>query len=181
MTQIWITQQDPKYPWAAVSLDDCGEVFFLTGDPDQPVVAGASNGAQGAAYVIRHPNSDGRDRWMLFASCQMRVSVNGLILEIGMRTLRDKDEIRVGETVMFFSTEQIAQVLPFPGIGKPCKCPRCQSEILVGTPAVRCPHCGVWHHQSEESPCWTYAEKCAAFCDQSTALDSGLQWVPEDR
>lgn len=179
MPQIWVQQDGQESPWAVVPLDGEGDVYYLTGDPHRPVVFGTREGTGWPAYVMRHPGSGGQERWLLFASGQTRVSVNGVNLELAMRAMRDKDELHVGESIMFFSTEQLARVAPFPGIGKPAKCPRCKLEILPGTPAVRCPSCGVWHHQSEDTPCWTYAEKCAAFCEQPTTLKGSLQWVPE--
>ena len=44
--------------------------------------------------------------------------------------------------------------------------------------AVRCPQCGIWYHQHDQLPCWTYAPACG-FCPQSTALDAGFAWTPE--
>jgi hypothetical protein len=107
------------------------------------------------------------------------VSVNGSRLDLGIRVLRDRDELRAGGGRVFFSTETLAVVVPFPGAGKPTFCPRCKLEIALGSPVVRCPGCGVYHHQSEEFPCWVYAPRCA-LCDHPTALDAGYRWVPED-
>ena len=180
MAQLWVLQDDQERPWAVVPLDGSADVHYLTGDPQQPVVSDTHDESRWPAYVIWHSGSGGQDKWMLFASGhQARVSVNGASLGIAMRCLTDKDEIHVGDSIMFFSTEQLARVSSFPGIGKPAKCPRCKLEIRPGTPAVKCPNCGVWHHQSEDSPCWTYAEKCAAFCDQPTSLEGSFRWVPE--
>ena len=47
---------------------------------------------------------------------------------------------------------------------------------FAGTPAVQCPACGRWFHQSAELPCWTYSDHC--LCPQPTALDCGYQWTP---
>jgi len=98
-----------------------------------------------------------------------------------MRVLEDKDEIRTaGAGSLIFSTERRACVEPFPGMDRPAMCPRCGTEIEVNTPAVRCPGCGVWHHQNidNELPCWTYAETCAT-CDQPTDLGTDFRWTPE--
>ena len=179
MPQIWIQQEGQEPPWAIVPLSGPQDVYHLTGDPQRPVVGGSREGENWPAYFIRHPGPGGTDLWVLFSSGQSRVAVNGVGLEIGMRALRDKDEIHVGECVLFFSTEQVAQIVPFPGGGKPCKCARCSLEIAPGTPAVACPRCGAWHHQSQELPCWTYAPMCAALGDQSTTLDGAFRWAPE--
>jgi len=80
---------------------------------------------------------------------------------------------------MFFSTELLAGVTPYPGSERPILCARCKAEIATASPAVRCPRCGAWHHQSDELPCWTYAERCSV-CDQPTALDAGFAWTPEE-
>ena len=107
------------------------------------------------------------------------VSVNGSPLDTGIRVLRDRDELRAGSGRVFFSTESLAVVAPLPVTGKTTFCPRCKLEIAPGSPAVRCPGCGVYHHQSEEFPCWTYSVTCA-LCDYPTALDAGYRWVPEE-
>ena len=181
MAQLWIRQNDAEpSAWAVVCLDDSGDTLCLTGEPHRPVVTGAGGEAQWPAYVVRHADRDasGQDGWLLFASGQMRVSINGDRLDLGVRALRDKDEIRVNEATMLFSNDQLARVLPFPGIGRPCQCPRCQSEVELGSPAVRCPVCGIYYHQSGDTPCWTYAEKCAV-CDRPTSLEDRCLWTPE--
>ncbi len=179
MPQLWIQQEDQEQPWAVVPLAGGVRVFYLTGNPDLPVVTSAHTGASCPAYIMRHGAGDGHDRWMLFASSEAQAVVNGMNLEIAMRALRDQDEIHIGRTVMFFSTERLPRITPMPRTDKPCTCPRCQAEIEPGTPAVQCPTCGLWHHQSEQSPCWSYGEKCAAFCDQPTALEGSFRWAPE--
>jgi hypothetical protein len=79
---------------------------------------------------------------------------------------------------VFYSTERLALVEEFPGANAPAYCPRCKQAIASGHPAVKCPGCGVYYHQSNELPCWTYTDVCA-LCPQSTALDAGYQWSPE--
>ena len=180
MAHIWARQADEGGEWAIVSLDDDGEAFRLTGDPSAPVAAyGNKWGKRGGAYIMRHCHSDGSESWQLFASGDADVAVNGTRMRLGVRVLRDKDEIRVGKSgPLLFSTERQARVEEFGGIGKPAMCPRCQQEIPTGTPAIRCPSCGVWHHQSDDLPCWTYSGRCA-LCDQRTDLEAGFSWTPE--
>jgi hypothetical protein len=123
-------------------------------------------------------------RWLLLAGDPDRVRLNGAPLPLGIRALRDRDEIRVsGLGATFYTTETLATVVAFPGPTS-VPCGRCQVAIREGEPAVACPGCGVFHHSGPcadgvERPCWIYAERCA-FCPQPTALDAGFRWTPED-
>jgi len=107
------------------------------------------------------------------------VHVNGVALDTGIRVLRDRDELRAGGRRAFFSTESLAVVAAFPGAERAVSCPRCKLEIVADSPAVRCPKCDVWHHQTDELPCFTYRERCT-LCDQPSALDGGFRWTPEE-
>jgi hypothetical protein len=118
----------------------------------------------------------GAGTWVVVGSPAVRV--NGAPLDAGIRVLRDRDELRIGGRRTFFSTETLAAVVPFPDGERPVPCARCTLAVASGSPAVRCPQCRLWHHQSEARPCWAYAERCTA-CDQPTALDAGFRWTPE--
>lgn len=126
------------------------------------------------AHVLRSPASDG-DRWVLIAPASVRV--NGGAVDTGIVVLRDRDEVCTATQRLFFSTEVLAAIVPYPG-SKPTPCARCKLEIEPGAPSVACPRCRIWLHQSEDLPCWRYAPRCA-LCDQPTALDAGYQWTPE--
>jgi len=115
------------------------------------------------------------DIWVVIGS--PAVHVNGAPLDTGIRVLRDRDELRLDGHRTFFSTETLAMVVPFPG-ERPTLCPRCKLQIIPGSPAVRCPRCGIWHHQSAEFPCWLYSSTCTN-CDQPTAIDADFRWSPE--
>jgi hypothetical protein len=118
--------------------------------------------------------------WTLVAARSVPVHVGGRPLSLGLRVLADRDEIRVeGAGTVFFSTEVLPRVEPFPIRDRQLFCGRCKDPLVPEKPAVRCPDCGVWHHQCERRGCWTYAEKCA-MCDRATALDQGFRWTPED-
>ena len=117
--------------------------------------------------------------WILLSSSQARVRINGAQLFSGLRSLRDRDEIRADSTRMFFSSERLAAEEKFPGEDQPLFCPRCKQEVQAGTGAVRCPKCNIWHHQTKELPCWTYSATCA-LCDQPSAFDLGYSWTPEE-
>jgi hypothetical protein len=105
--------------------------------------------------------------------------VNGEPLWLGLRLLRDRDEIRLGPAArVYFSAERLAEVVPFPSPAREVHCPRCHQIIVAGSPAVACPGCQTWHHATAGLPCWTYDQRCA-MCPQATALDAGLSWSPQ--
>ena len=116
--------------------------------------------------------------WVLLAAPAARVRVNGLPLPLGIRSLRDHDEIVFGQTRLYFSNERVASVESFPSADHAVMCPRCRKEIERESPAVRCPGCSAFYHQLEGRHCWTYSPKCQ-HCDTETALDAGFRWQPE--
>ncbi|HEY7448375.1 MAG TPA: hypothetical protein VH702_09510 [Vicinamibacterales bacterium] len=119
------------------------------------------------------------DEWALVSPTHGNTRVNGVRVMTGLTILTDRDEIRpAGGPTWFFSTETQAHVEPFPDSDGRGFCPRCRLPIATGTPAVHCPRCGLWYHQSDEFPCWTYAPQCTA-CPQLTELGAGLGWTPE--
>jgi hypothetical protein len=118
--------------------------------------------------------------WFAVADEGAEIVVNGLPLRLGVRALSDRDEIRVaGAGTVFFSTETLARPVPFPGGPHPVSCARCHQDITPGVAAVRCPRCGVWHHECDALHCWTYESHCQ-LCAQPSALDAGFGWSPED-
>ena len=134
-----------------------------------------------AALLSRIADSGG-ETWTLMG-CE-DVHVNGVPLFAGIVLLRDRDELQLrtsdGERArLFFSTEQLAVVEAFPGSQQETRCPRCKRMIDPGELAVRCPNDGVWHHQHDEKPCWTYGRHCT-LCDQSTSLDGTYRWTPSE-
>jgi len=122
----------------------------------------------------------GHAEWAVVVPPATRVIVNETPVTTGLRLLCHRDALRVaGGPPVFFSTEEPARVEPFEGAAEPLHCPRCRTEIVAGDAVVRCPACGLLHHQREERPCWTYAPTCAG-CDQPTDPQAGPQWSPED-
>jgi len=97
--------------WTAVPLDGDDEAFFLTGDPANPVMTnGGDECSPSAVYVIRHNECNG-DRWKLFAAPEAEVYLNGQRVSLCMQVLRDKDELRIGQSPrMRFSTGRLAGV-----------------------------------------------------------------------
>ena len=155
-------------------------VLPLMGEATVPL-GDTSAGAGVAAALLLRSRTDQGETWLAMsatpAGSALGVAVNGLPLQAGIRVLADRDEIRVlGLGRVFFSTEQLACVAPFPGTDTPTFCPRCKQAVTAGSPAVRCPTCERWYHQSEEYPCWTYTDQC--LCGHPTALDAGFQWTP---
>jgi len=154
--------------WASLSLDE-----EATG-PSIPV-------SGGKVFLIKSHQRPGAG-WLLMVPPGSSAKVNGRAPLFGVHVLQDKDEIwfmngDVGCRV-FFSTENPAHVEPFPSMDHAFFCPRCKQKITEGSPSVKCPRCDIWHHQSDDLPCWTYGHHCGV-CDQPTDLDSGDLWTPE--
>ena len=171
MPGAWIQTQDS---WMMIPLDgakssrtlECASRERLRARQTRSGAFLMLSPATGAPVLVAGPDSGAR--------------VNGNPLPLGIRALRDRDEIfltRCGAR-LYYTDECLASVVQFAGADRPVFCPRCKTEIAHDSPAVQCPRCRLWHHQSAELPCWTYAETCTA-CDQRTALDGGYSWTPE--
>jgi hypothetical protein len=181
MAHLWIP--DDVKPWAVLLLEEC--TYDLDRTP--PVKLPVERGARARTYWDRQrqtllvpATAPGARRWALLAGPHRRVWVNGSRLDLGLRLLDDRDHIRLDSgRSYYFSSETLAHLERYAGDGQAIQCPRCKQELLPGTPAVRCPGCGIWHHQTEDRPCWTHAPLCA-LCDRTTELeDARYQWVPE--
>ena len=175
MAHLWVTTETNE--WAVLPLDD--GAFTFTATPPQPVCHPLGDGEVSSALLVRARGPDAAT-WVLIAGAGLGVSVNGLPLATGMRVVADRDEIRIpGVSCLYFSTESLARVEEFCGSDQTLFCPRCKQKVEKGEAAVKCPACGVWHHQTEELNCWTYSEVCA-LCAQATDLNAGFLWTPED-
>jgi hypothetical protein len=166
MASLW--QLDgPDQTWTCRELAE--RQHRLTDDPAGPIVMQATD--------------EGRSTWVLLCRPGIAARVNGEPVP-GVRVLAHRDEISVPESgVAYFSTDRAARIEPFrggdPG-AEPLNCPRCRQPIEAAQPSVRCPGCGVVHHETDESPCWTYGPACAVdFCDQRTAPQASVPWSPE--
>jgi hypothetical protein len=139
-------------------------------------LAGDAHWLDAVATIRRgsHPPHD----WVILTDSPA-LRLNGAPVPIGIAVLRDRDEIRLPGQTLWFSTEQTASIEPLPPGATRGACPRCKRAIDPGSSAVRCPSCGLWHHESSEFACWTYNSTCAG-CAQDTALDAGFRWSPED-
>jgi hypothetical protein len=174
MAHLWIKQNSE---WQAQKLDGAPAALFSAAG----VVAGVPD--PGAARTTRVrivcAVADGARAWALIAPPDAHIRVNGRAPLAGICVLADRDEIRTGDGEQyFFSPESLAAVEPFPPQGRAVFCGRCRQPIEEGSPAVRCPGCGVWYNQSDALPCWLYADRCS-ICSHPTALDTGFTWVPE--
>jgi hypothetical protein len=176
MAYLWLMDKDA---WAVLPLD--GDAFAVVGGRVRRVSDLSSLMDEGSALGFRRQSDASGSLWTMMAGREARVSVNGVPVGLGLAVLNDRDELRLpGHPPLFFSTEVLARVEPFPESGLSGLCPRCKQPIACGSAAVRCPCCSLWYHESdsERLPCWTYAPQCAA-CSQATALDSRFRWTPE--
>ena len=174
MAHLWIKREGE---WGAKKLS--GAHVDITGAAlvNQPG-SGLATEDHGAALLMR-VDAVGMKLWALVVPARSGVRVNGRPVPAGLRVLSDRDEIRDGGEVSHFSTEELATVVPFPGADHPVICCRCRQPIEAGTPAVSCPKCSIAYHQTDELPCFTYAEKCV-ICGGATTLGAGFAWVPEE-
>lgn len=172
MSNIWREHPEPngaERSWSPTSLD---------GEAAVPLLFPGDDADDAGALLLRSRAGDD-EAWLLMCIDRNAIALNGEVVHGAIRVLADRDEIRVaGCGRVFFSTERLARVEPFPGADKRLDCPRCKLEIEVAQAAVRCPNpsCGRWFHQLAERPCWTYAD---CVCSQPTALDNGYRWSPE--
>ena len=182
MAHLWISsaRDARERSWEPARLAEPGCVLAPVGDGLRvgPVGGIGFSDAHGVV-LLPAPGSGKGPAWALLAARRSPARVNGWPLALGIRVLRDRDEIRVGAECCFFSSEELARCEPFPGLAQGAHCPRCKQSLEPGERAVACPRCGAWHHQSEKFPCWTYDATCALCQAQSTALDAGYSWTPE--
>ena len=69
----------------------------------------------------------GSERWVMVGPDS--VSVCGLPLVNGIRVMADGDDIRFGDTLLWFSSERLARLDVFPGASDRAKCLRCFLRI----------------------------------------------------
>ncbi len=181
MAHVWnLIKKDHGGRWdsAALAGEGCVVVCYSDG-VELRSPAGVGQMGLDSILILPAGGYGSIQRWALLAGRQASVRVNGLPLALGILALNDRDEIVAGVHRMFFSTEELARVMPFPGLAQPAFCPRCKQRIEIGDPAVCCPTCHAWSHQTEKFPCWTYNEAPCAMCQrQATTLDAGYNFNP---
>lgn len=184
MAHIWIRSHSGDWQPMTLAADAC--MLTAAGPSSSGIASGALPVSAGAVLLRRVEGASGED-WALLEGQSARVLVNGLHSPLGIVMLADRDEIRwpaggdpsdPPAAPLFFSTERLATVAPYPADGRRGSCPRCKQALAAGDAAVKCPGCGLWHHATDALPCWTYGEHCAA-CPHSTSLEAGFQWTPE--
>lgn len=175
---VWIERDG----WWFVTLLAEGGAYALEVDAARHLSLRVSSSIQAdAASAPRLVAEAGS--WLLLAPRGAAVTVDGAEISAGARILRDGAEIRVeGSVRAFFSSEELARIEPAPAARSgELTCPRCQTAIKPGSPAVRCVGCSVWYHQDEAEglTCFTYAPTCT-FCGHETSLEGGFRWTPQD-
>jgi len=176
---VWL--QDTPNSWAVLPL--VGNYFILDPGSVPPVRATQSPRVkQGQVLLGRYQRDGEPERWVLKAAPRTAITVGGRRLYFGIRVLADRDEIVLGGRVrLYFTTERLPRIEPFPGSAHPTFCARCKQRIEKGTLAVRCPNpeCNYWCEQTEARPCWTYGPTCP-MCSQPTKLEGAtFRWSPE--
>lgn len=165
--------------WCLAPVDASPSLLRLDPVSVTPSAATDLNSAADACLLVR---VDGHNRWAALVAGDVALRHNGVPVAARLRVLEHRDALALdgleGDGALFFTTEELAHVEPFAG-AEPVSCPRCHRHVHPGHAAVRCPSCGVVHHESADRNCWTYAEVCA-LCSQPTALDAGLRWTPEE-
>ncbi len=179
----WSSEQELATTWEAVALERDCYALAANGSCLRPVPCAHTTASGNSAppfLLVRSCDEDERERWILLGPPGNVLRINGSPLALGARVLRHRDELRVAGMPgrAFFSLEALCRVAPFEG-PEGARCPRCQLDIAIGTPAVRCAQCNTSYHQSDERPCWTYAQRCA-LDDQPTSLDAGYRFRPEE-
>jgi hypothetical protein len=174
MAHLWVRTTSDN--WGTVPVEEAS--FDLATLVPHPVAVPTADRDLTRSVLLLRCRSE-KESWLLICRSIPNVCVNGFPVSLGIRVLEDRDELWIpGLPAVFFSTETVAQITTFQGSREQIICPRCKQEIEKDTSAVKCPQCSVWHHQSDELPCWTYAAHCT-LCDQPTGLDTGYRWSPE--
>jgi hypothetical protein len=186
--QIWVRAHHAT-EWSRLSLTQgvyglCAVYDVLEAALTPLASAGDALDSAFAAVLLRGEVGP-EPLWFLIARRHAQVFLNGAPLTLGLHVLRHRDEIVAlgGDAAsalrVFFSTERLAEVVPFPGEAT-IRCARCRQPIQPSQMAVCCPspECRAWFHQDEALPCWEYDSACS-LCGHSTRRDVGWLWTPE--
>ena len=163
--------------WKAAQITCARSYLSLT--PLELDPAAAPDSELTRPTLVRTDCASGASRWVLIVPRESTLLHNGHAVTSGIRALAHRDSLALDvRAPVFFSTEQRAAVEPFSG-GATLRCPRCCADLVPGESSVKCPGCGVVHHEAPERPCWSYAPTCAV-CAHATALDAELTWTPAE-
>ncbi len=158
--------------------------FHLSNEAFRPDMGAPSRPGLLQKPVILRCYACASERWALVVPRGADIRVNGEPVLTQIRVLRHRDSLYVPEIgTVYFSTERLARVEKFTGDSNSQFCGRCKKPFERGQDIVRCPNptCGMLHHKHADPDrcCWQYMPQCSG-CDQPTALDAGLQWIPEE-
>ena len=128
------------------------------------------------AVVLMCVGQEGK--WVAMVPEDARITHNGQrVRGGGLRVLMHGDSLAADAGApVYFSTEQTPSVEDY--AGPPEICARCKTPVKHGDRAVKCPRCGILHHETAEKNCWSYRTECTC-CPQPTALETALCWSPE--
>lgn len=181
MASLWMRDQSE---WALAPL--CGELTYaLTHDPAAPVRIQKTKQIEAESAVLRPWQCGDQQKWVALGSSRSAgIYINSFAISgPGIHVMKDRDEILLSDgRRLFFTTERLPRIEPFPGSDRPVNCARCKKPINKGMEAVCCPNpsCAAWHHNTEKLSCWQYSPQCA-LCDQQTRLENAkYAWSPEE-
>jgi hypothetical protein len=180
MAHFWIPKLiDARSCWGALPLGGSAYEFI---DVDPFVRRVELPAATAGGEMLLRANGDAATaQWLLVDPPGDKLWVNGREVLLGAHLLADRDEMRFPNgRRLFFCTERLPRVIPFPGAAHEIFCSRCRNPIVKDSLAVECPGCASWSHQTGDLPCWNYpGTNHCALCDQSNDPDAGFRWAPE--
>jgi hypothetical protein len=150
---LWI--QNDLHVWEAQALTTMG---YLRLHQDGRVAWVAEDTDRQA---LLHPwqETTGAASYLLLVKPGAGVRLNGR-QPLSLSLLQDRDEITLGKTAVYFTTETLPVVVPFPGSADTLFCARCKGALNTGELALQCPGCQLWYHAHDTRPCWTYHTHC---------------------
>jgi len=132
MAHLWI--KDERDGWSVVPLD--APAFALSQNP--PRRMRVSDESVARALLVQQSGANPL-RWLLLSHPGEDVRSNGDATTLGVRVLKDRDEINVACLgAFFFSTESLARVDAFSGATQKIFCPRCRQVIDEGAACASC-------------------------------------------
>jgi hypothetical protein len=149
-------------------------------DPDEPAGFWIEDGVftrvnYKQAWLLVAPRTRLHQTEYVLLGWPRRVCINGRPFW-GMHVLRDQDEILLPRgQLLFFSAQDPPQVVHQLPPGLKATCPICGDPVTA--PAVRCPQCGIYHHERPDRPCWSSGATCSTYqCGQPTR--PSRTWTP---
>src|SRR5438552_1751293 len=129
MAAIWTPKiKDNRRCWAALPL--AGSAYRFT-DAEPFVRRAETPAARAESEVLVRVINETQENWFLAVPRAARLWVNGRRPLLGAHALEERDEIRLANGLrLFFSTERLPQVVPFPGAAHEIICARCRTEIV---------------------------------------------------